>query len=71
MTLNQRIEAVREALSFYKSISSYMANMYEDKPGFDFKHTPVHMDGGTRAERAIAAFPEPMTEYDLVIKVIS
>ena len=44
-----------EALEFYRDMNNYLADMYKDRPGFNFKETPVHNDGGEKARDALTA----------------
>lgn len=58
------LKEARDALAFYGNMENYMAEMFKDKPGFDFKRTPVHNDGGDIAremrDKLSAAIDRPL-----------
>ena len=53
------IKELKKALEFYTKLENYMAELLPVTKeglnrGFDFKHTPVHNDGGRIAKAALA-----------------
>ena len=44
---------LRGALQFYAKLENYMAELKAPPVCFDFKHTPIHMDCGERANAAL------------------
>ena len=49
----EQVAVMRSALEFYSKLENYLAELKAPPIGFDFKHTPVHMDGGKIAKQAL------------------
>lgn len=56
-TTQQKLDVAVEALEFYTKLENYLAELKEgdegQRPFFDFKHTPVHMDCAKIAKAAL------------------
>jgi len=53
-------DRLREALEFYRDMNNYLAPLYsdavgDDRVGFNFRMTPVHIDGGDIAREALSS----------------
>lgn len=53
LELQNKLEKAKDVISWYGNIEQYLAELKDMPTGFDFKHTPVHMDGGKRARTTL------------------
>jgi hypothetical protein len=58
----QKLDVAVDALEFYKKLENYMAELKEgdegQRPYFDFKCTPIHVDSGKVAKTALASIKD-------------